>query len=149
MFGKKKKEEPKSTPENNSNTFTLDDETKKALIKASGDSDLGAVDPTKFTLLLDAMHNRDNADFYTERKDKQEVEQVNRIQSWYRLFPVVFGDTETVKKMQEIVKEHTKDDMVNRASLKRKRESALVYAVKQDTGLIQTDKQVASFMRGK
>ena len=148
MFGKKKKEEPKAIPENN-NTFTLDEETKKALIKASGDSDIGAIDPTKFTLLSESMHNRDNADFYTERKDKQEVEQVNRIQSWYRLFPIVFGESDTVKKMQEIVKEHTKDDMVNRASLKRKRESALVYAVKQDTGLIQTDKQVASFMRGK
>lgn len=129
--------------------FVLDEETKKALIKASSDSDQDAQDPTKFTLLNEAMHNRENADYYTERKDKNEVEQVNRLETWARLFPVVFGDTDGVKAIQKIVLEHVKDDMVNRASLKRKRESALVYAVKSDNGVAQTDKQIATFLGGK
>lgn len=128
--------------------FVLDEETKKALIKASSDSDQDATDPTKFTL-LENLHNRENADYYTERKDKNEVEQVNRLETWARLFPVVFGDTENVRAIQKIVLEHVKDDMVNRASLKRKRESALVYAVKSDTGVAQTDKQIATFLGGK
>lgn len=128
---------------------TLNDpEFKKAMIKASSDSDTEANDPTKFTL-LENLHNRDNADYYTEYKDKNEVEQVNRLQTWSRLFPLVFGNSEIVKLCQDVVNNHVKDNMVNRASMKRRRESALVYAVKQDTGLIQADKQIASFLGGK
>lgn len=126
-----------------------DPEFKKAMIKASSDSDLEAGEPTKFTL-LENLHNRDTADYYTEYKDKNEVEQVNRLQTWARLFPVVFGDPKepsaTIKLCMDIVQQHVKDNMVNRSSLKRRRESALVYAVKQDTGIVQADKQVASFL---
>jgi hypothetical protein len=146
------KEIKKQTNEGNGKALidSLNDpDFKKAMIKASSDSDIEAGDPTKFTL-LENLHNRDTADYYTEYKDKNEVEQVNRLQTWQRLFPVVFGDVDnpspTIKLCQEIVKQHVKDNMVNRASLKRRRESALVYAVKQDTGIVQTDKQVASFL---
>lgn len=129
-----------------------DPKFKEAMIKASSDSDIDANDPTKFTL-LENLHNRDTADYYTYYKNKAEVEQVNRLETWSRLFPVVFGNTEkpssTIRLMQEIVNEHCKDNMVNRASLNRKRESALVYAVKQDSLVQQTDKQVASFLGGK
>lgn len=124
-----------------------DPEFKMAMIKASSDSDIEATDPTKFTL-LENLHDREKADYYTEYKDKNEVEQVNRIQTWARLMPIVFGDTPQVLAIQKIVLEHVKDNMVNRSSMKRKRESALVYAVKQDTGMLQTDKQVASFLGG-
>jgi hypothetical protein len=159
MFGKKKKdinqvvqEEIKKNNDGNGKALidTLNDpEFKKAMIKASGDSDSEAGDPTKFTL-LENLHNRETADYYTEYKDKNEVEQVNRLQTWSRLFPVVFGDpddpSDTIKLCQYIVNQHIKDNMVNRSALKRKRESALVYAVKQDTGIVQTDKQIASFI---
>lgn len=129
-----------------------DPDFKKAMIKATSDSDIEDIDHTKYTL-LENFHNRDTADYYTEYKDKNEVEQVNRLQTWSRLFPLVFGDTNDISPMikycQNLVQEHVKDNMVNRASLKRKRESALAYSVKQDSGLVQTDKQVASFLGRK
>lgn len=125
-----------------------DPEFKKAMIKASSDSDIENEITDKYTLLKD-LSDREKADYFTEYKDKNEIEQVNRLQTWARLFPVVFGDSETVKLCQTVVMEHVKDNMVNRASLRRKRESALVYAVKQDSGLVQADKQIASFLGGK
>lgn len=125
-----------------------DPEFKKALIKASSDSDSDVGDPTKFTL-LENLHNRETIDYYTYWKKEQETEQVNRLQTWQRLMPLVFGDSEIVRKCQEIVKEHVKDAMVNRHSLKGNGVSALVYAVKQDTGMIQADKQIATFLKGR
>lgn len=149
----KKKEEVRVEKENAEKGKAIidqlnDPEFKKAMIRATSDSDNDGTDPTKFTL-LENLHDREKADYYTFYKDKNEAEQVNRLQTWQRLFPLVFGDSDIVKKCQQIVVEHTKDNMVNRASLKRARESALVYAVKQDTGMIQTDKQVATFLRGR
>jgi len=123
-----------------------DPEFKKAVIKATNDSDNEGLDPTKFTL-LENLHNRDTADYYTWYKKVNEIEQVNRLQTWARLMPIVFGDSDVVRKCQAIVNEHCKDNMVNRASKDRGRESALVYAVKQDTGMVQTDQQVAKFLK--
>ena len=154
MIRKKKKSTEitlvKENKEDNGKTLIdriNDPKFKEAMIRATSDSDLEGDDPTKFTL-LENLHKRETADYYTFYKDKNEVEQVNRLQTWARLMPVVFGNSDKVKLCQQIVVEHTKDNMVNRASLKRARESALVYAVKQDTGMIQTDKQVATFLKG-
>ena len=127
--------------------ITIDEEFKKALIKASSDSDSEAQDSTKFTL-LENLHNKLTSIFYTEFTKYDQVEQANRLKMWARLMPTVFGDTEGVKQCQENVYEHLYDHYQHMASHKRKRESALVYAVKQDTGLIQTDRQVASFLGG-
>lgn len=123
-----------------------DDNFKKAMIKASSDSDNEAGESTKFTL-LENLHDRDKADFYTWYKNKDEIEQVNRLQTWARLFTPVFGESDIVKKCQWIVEQHVRDNMVNRASHQRGRESALVYAVKLDTGLTQTDNQIAKFIK--
>ena len=150
----KKKQETKQEVDNGKNTQALiealqDPDFKKAMIKASSDSDIDSIDLTKFLLLQEALHNRDNADYYTFWKDKNEIEQVNRLQTWGRLMPIVFGSSDKVKLCQEIVRQHVKDAMVNRSSLKRARESALVYAVKQDAGLVQTENQIKTFLRGK
>jgi len=139
----KKKEEPK--PEKMLDISKIDPELQKALIKASGDSDTDSQDPTKFTL-LENLHNKATAEFYTEYGKTEQVEQMNRLIMWIRLFPLVFGNSDNVRLYQNIAMEHCFDHMKNMASHKRKRESALVYAVKQDTGLIQTDRQVKTFL---
>jgi hypothetical protein len=138
----------KSIEADSGNKVIIDDEFKKALIKASSDSDADAQDSTKFTL-LENLHSKLASIFYTEFTKYDQVEQANRLKMWARLMPTVFGDSEGVKQCQEIVYEHLYDHYQHMASHKRKRESALVYAVKQDTGLIQADKQVASFLGGK
>lgn len=149
MLNKKKGvEEVKERVEKISSAPPLDDDTKRALIKASGDSDSEQNDSTKFTL-LENLHNKFTSIFYTEFKKQEQVEQANRLKMWGRLMPQVFGDTPEVKKCQELVFEHLYDQYQHASSIGRKRESALIYAVHQDSGVAQMDKQVASFLGRK
>lgn len=142
----KKKEGKQEQTENTK--LSISPELEKALVKATGDSDSDSGESTKFTL-LENLHNKDTAIFYTEFKNEQVVEQANRLKKWGELMPLVFGDSEGVKECQKQVNEHLATHYMHMASKGRKRESALVYAVKQDTAMVQTDKQIASFLGGR
>lgn len=148
MFKKGKQQVEKEIDNGKTKSIEIDEELKRALIKASGDSDTDTLDPTKFTL-LENLHSKVASIFYTEFQKQDEVKQANRLKMWGRLMPNVFGNTEGVIECQKLVFEHLYDHYQHMASLKRKRASELVYAVKQDTGLIQTDKQIASFLGGR
>lgn len=119
-------------------------------------------DPTKFTL-LENISDDAKSDWFTYYKNTDEVLQMNDIQTHARLIPLVFGQSRPknriiynrdrtqkhLDKIQEVFFLHTKDHMRNMSSFRKSQLLALVHAVRNDSGIAQTSKEVVKMFGGR
>lgn len=144
-------------------TFQLDEETKKALIKIGNeDSIQNDIDPTKHTLLNDAFVksvDEDTVYHFTDYLDKDEVLQQVDLKMHAQLIPIVFGSMKGVPKEKQkaridylnkmsnlfIINMH--EFAVQRMSFKHETKTGLIHAVRNDSQVTQIDKDVKKLMR--
>jgi len=129
----------------------IDPELQKALSKDDSLSEVN--EPTKYILLDNALVESvfdERVKHFTKYLDRDEVLQVNDIETHARLMPVVFKskNEEINKRIQGIASlfiTHTHDHMDNMMSLDNKGGNTaklLVMALKQDANPMPTDKDI-------
>lgn len=135
-------------------TFAIDDATAKAIKELAKDNDMNDSEEHKFSILK-RFFERDASPYLAEL-DKNDILKMNDLESYGRLIPLVWRRRLSngqippmIKNVMILYNEHTYDHRVNTASLKRKRELATVHGIKNDSGVVTTDKQIASFVGAK
>jgi len=136
----------------------IDEETKKALM--AGNSTEEVNEPTKYILFNDAFVQSvfdDRIKHFTKYLDRDEVLQVNDIETHARLIPVVFKSrnpevNKRILKVKELFEKHCHDHMDNMTSLDNKggnMAKLLVLAMKNDSNPLPTDKEMKRMFGGK
>lgn len=139
------------------------EDLKKALTQSDNmQSDMG--DPTKFTLMNDALVasvNDNRKKHFTEYTDFDEVLQMNDILIHATLLPLVFGNTKgldekyakkrlnKIDEIKAIFIQHANDHMSNMMSFKMHTKLALIHGLKNDNSVIQTDKEIKKMFGGR
>ena len=136
---------------NAGNVILVDEETKKALAR---DESLAEVnEPTKYILLdnalVESVHD-DRVKHFTRYLDRDEVLQMNDIESHARLIPVVFKSkhkevNDRIAETAKLFFTHSHDHMDNMMSLDAKGGNTaklLVMALKSDNNPYPNDKEI-------
>lgn len=114
---------------------------KRISDKLDGES----IEQTKYTQ-VDRMSELDRLDFFTEYQDFKQVMRMNKIMTFTRIAPLVFGETDEVKEMLKVFTEHAIDHKLHMTSLNRKRALELVHALKNDDGVNVTRSGIQKFV---
>lgn len=137
---------------NSESVYVIDEATKQALLSTDNKNNIDS-DPTKFTL-LENISDDSKSDWFTHYRNYNEVLQMNDIESHARLLPVVFksksdSTVKHVQRIQEIFMLHVKDHQRNMSAYKKNQLLALVHAVRQDSSVVNTDKEVKKLFGGR
>jgi len=100
------------------------------------------IERTKFTI-AHGLQDDEKVPHFTEYRDFDEVLRMNKIEMWAKIAPLVYGDTETTRKVLDIFKHHIDSHKRNMRSYKRQGEKAIVDILRADTGNVPE----ASFMK--
>lgn len=162
-----KQQEPNNGKVETQQVFQLDDDTKKALMKIAqeeGSASANQEDPTKFTLLNDALVKSvsdEDVFHFTDYLDKDEVLEQIDLEMHAKLIPLVFGNMQGVpenrqKQRIDFLNMHANlfrlnkhEFAVHRMSLKKGTKLSLVHAVRNDTSVQNVDKDVKKMFGGR
>lgn len=99
--------------------------------------------------ILESLSDPEKIKLHTEFRNIEEVHQMNRLEVWCDMVPIVFGNTKNQKKVQEITavfKNHCMNHRFNMVSYERKRELAIVHALRNDDSPLVRDSAMKRFV---
>jgi len=146
------------------NLQSIFDEDFKKSMSQTDDKYTENEDPTKHTLLNDALVRSvdDNrVKHFTEYKDYDDVLQMNEILDHANLLPLVFGHRNGltpeqhkvriahIQQISNIFFDHSQHHMNNMMSFKEHTKLGLVHALRNDTSVSTTDKEIKKMFGGR